>query len=140
MNAKRNNPITALDLTEGLERPLIKLPDGNLYEMRLIGEFSLKKRAVFGRVGTLLDKVSKGSGDLTPQEDRALTQSSIQMIDMLLPDAPDDVREKLTDEHRGRIIDLFFDLALKEKAPISQNGSPQSLDSADSTAVPLTSG
>jgi hypothetical protein len=126
----------ALDLSAEEDRPRIKLPDGKLYALRLPGDFSLVEQTRMQRHMRTIRRITEGEGDLTPDEEESLTRGYTHLISLLLPDAPDTVRDALSDRARARLIEYFASLAQTAGTtqPTSPDGPPTSPTSRGTTA------
>lgn len=96
-----------LDLTEDIKRPKVRLTEDTEYEMRVPEDFGIVEGAQFQRYGKIIEQIQNGEGELTDAEKAKLQNVLSQLVAMLLPDAPEDVRNSLPIHKQNRLY-VFF--------------------------------
>ncbi len=125
-------------------RPSIRI-DGIDYEMAVMGDFGaveLFRIRTLGNEALAVQKVK--DKDYTEQHAIDFSTNLSSQVQMLLTGLPDEVLAKLTDQMKGRILEVFFETTGQDTAEIvgakrartrRQTGEKSSPDSLDSTAA-----
>ena len=129
-----------LDILTKLERPTITI-DGEKYEMRSPEELSMTEFHVLSKKGSELIAFGK---QYTSDPDGAFEAIQIcigELLDLVTPDLPAEVRDKLNPFHVQQIIDSFIGLSRIEPKPEEQPAQKKSSrGSRASTAVSRKTG
>ncbi len=111
--AEANN---ILDIFTKVERPTFTI-DGKSYEMRDPGELSMAEFHVLSKTGSEL--IAFGEQYSTDPEAAfdSIAKCMDDLLDMVTPDLPADVREKLNPFHLQKILEAFTGLSRIEPKP-----------------------
>lgn len=102
-----------LDLDDLTELPSVKI-NGALHPLRGIGMLAPMELHRLQRMSARYDAIIN-KADLTPEEEKEIDALPDRMCRTVLM-APDDVHTSLTDWHRMRVIQAFFELPLRADA------------------------
>ena len=129
-----------LDILTKVERPTFTI-DGEKYEMRDPGELSMAEFHVLSKKGIELIAFAE---QYTSDPDGSFNAIQIcinELLDMVTPDLPADIRDKLNPDHVQQILDSFIGLSRIEPKPEEQPAPKKSSrGSRDSTAVSRKTG
>jgi hypothetical protein len=130
-----------LDLSTETDRDTIKI-DGAEYEIRAMDEFGIQDIAGFQAIGKKLQ--AAGNDPLGKDNGAGLVKSIDEMIDKIVVSLPPDIKAKLTDWHKVKIIQVFADAANPEgqtgEAANQQTGEQLSPDSKTDMEATGTTG
>lgn len=102
-----------LDIETLIERPKIRI-DGELYEILSPDEISAVDAQRFGAEGRRIDALS-GKDSLSDKERKDLTKMLRDISDRVMVGVPEEIREKLSDQHRLQVAEAFILLPLKDR-------------------------
>ena len=124
-----------LDILTKVERPTFTI-DGESYEMRDPGELSMAEFHVLSKTGSELIAFGEQYSTDPDGAFKAISKSMDELLDMVTPDLPADVRDKLNPFHVQKILDAFIGLSRIEPKPEEQPAPKKSSRaSRDSTAA-----
>jgi len=108
-----------LDILTKVDRPTFTI-DGEKYEMRDPGELSMEEFHLLSKTGSKL--IIFGEQYKTDSEGafEAISKCMDELLDMVTPDLPADVRDKLNPFHLQKILDAFIGLSRIEPKPEEQ--------------------
>lgn len=126
-----------LDLSTIHEHPKIRI-DGKLYEMLTGDDLGIRDIAEFQAIAKSAEKLQ--DGDLSPDEAGEIAIMIDGMIRSITVGLPDNLREKLTDFQKIKIIEVFSDAVTEQtgrtataKKSTGEKSSPASNDSMAAT-------
>lgn len=101
-----------LDLSTQIDRPTVRI-DGEEYEMFSPHEMTLVQIHNIQSQGRALQSLM-GKDQLSDRERKQLVGLSDSLLDGIMVDIPDEVRARLTDMMKLRIVTAFTNLSSKE--------------------------
>jgi len=125
-----------LDLNTIFTRTIVRI-DGEPYELRSSGEFSIAEELRFDRYADRINALL-AEASLTPEEEAELSQLTDARCRMALV-APDEVHQRLTDRQRSQVLATFFQpqpivpVAVAAAAPASD--APETATSEHATGA-----
>ena len=141
---RKPEPLLDFSLIEP-ERPFIRI-DGTNYELAMPEDFGIIERARLEKLQRRAAELHQRVEDLSEEDAAELVRVVEQLVALVVPTMPADVRSRLRDLHKLRIIEVFLRAvgALKEPItppPLNQwIGESSSPDSSDSMAETSTAG
>lgn len=102
-----------LDLSTLIERPLIKI-DGERYEILHPDELSVVQSQQVAAWGRKIDELN-AKNTLGVKDKTRLSATLGQLADLIMVGVPEEVRDKLSDQHRLRVAEVFTRLPLEDR-------------------------
>ena len=123
-----------LDIFTKVDRPTFTI-DGDAHEMRHPNELSMAEFHLLSKTGSELIAFGEQYSSDPEGAFDAISKCMDELLDMVTPDLPREVRDKLNPFHVQQILDTFIGLSRIEPKPGAQGQSKKlSQDSPDSTA------
>ena len=129
-----------LDILTKVDRPRFTI-DGESYEMRDPGELSMAEFHLLSKMGSEL--IASGEQYQSDPEGAfdAIQKCINELLDLVTPDLPSEVREKLNPLHVQQILDSFIGLSRIEPKPgAKRSRKKSSRGSRGSTAASRKTG
>ena len=129
-----------LDIFTKVDRPTFTI-DGAAYEMRHPNELSMAEFHVLSKKGSELIAVGEQYSSDPEGAFDAIQTCMSELLDMVTPDLPPEVKDKLNPFHVQQILDSFIGLSRIEPKPDATRAQKKSSrDSAASTAASRKTG
>ena len=129
-----------LDILTKVDRPTFTI-DGKPYEMRHPEDLSMAEFHLLSKQGTSLIAFGEQYQSDPDAAFEAINKCMNELLDLVTPDLPHEVREKLNPFHVQKILDSFIGLSRIEPKPEEQQAPKKSSqDSPASTAVSRKTG
>lgn len=94
------------------DRPLVKI-DGKTYEMAIPDDFGIREMARLRKMGRRIQAL-EGQDELADEELDELAHALDECCAMALPGCPDEVRAKLTDTQKAKVVRAFGERVAEE--------------------------
>lgn len=95
-------------------------PDGKLYELIQVDELSLEQQAELGERGDQLEKVHQKGKRLTVPEARKLALVLDKMIEVIVLELPEEVRESMSEQSKILIVEAFMNASPDTRAALAK--------------------
>jgi len=129
-----------LDILTKVDRPTFTIDD-NAYELRHPNELSMTEFHTLMKKGVALVSFSEQMASDPDGAFNSIIKCMNDLMDMIAPDLPSTVREKLNPFHVQQILEAFIGLSRIEPKPDAQLQQDKPLhDSSDSTEAAQKTG
>jgi hypothetical protein len=112
-----SDPLLSIDTL--IERPAIRI-DGRRYEMLSPAELSLRQSHMFALWARKVESLQASEGELDEEQDEELKKTLGAIVRTVLPELPEDVFAKLSEEHKLSVAQVFTGLLLRGRMDVAE--------------------